>query len=246
MRLTRIFLPGPLRVGAEFALPTDSAHHVARVLRLNAGASLIVFDGESGEYRATISRIAAGAVSVQTNDLIRSISVPPLRITLVQGISRGERMDWALQKATELGVHRLAPVLTARSVVRLDDRQGEKKLEHWRNVVRSACEQCGRNDLPELLAPVALREHLALSKSPGRRVVLDPDATVPLAESVAGDAPSEIELLIGPEGGLDVDELQAAQHAGFAPVRLGPRILRTETAAVAALAVLQALWGDLR
>jgi 16S rRNA (uracil1498-N3)-methyltransferase len=153
-------------------------------------------------------------------------------------------MDWTLQKATELGVAAIAPVLTARSVVRLDEKQAQKKQSHWRGIVIAACEQCGRSKIPLVSAPVALREHLANARKEGLRLVLSPSAPGSLAGLAS--LPNKVELLIGPEGGLDDDELLAAQKAGFTAVRLGPRVLRTETAAVVALTVLQALWGDLQ
>ena len=153
-------------------------------------------------------------------------------------------MDWTLQKATELGVAAIAPVLTARSVVRLDDKQALKKQAHWRGIVTGACEQCGRARVPGVTAPVTLRHYFANIRKEGLRLVLSPSAQGSLAGLTT--LPNKVELLIGPEGGLEDDELLAARSAGFMPVRLGPRVLRTETAAVVALTVLQALWGDLQ
>jgi len=244
MRLNRIFCEGPLTTGAEIALPSAGAYHVARVLRMREGAPLRVFDGTGSEFQAEIVRVEGDAVTVQLAAHAQSAAESPLRITLVQGVSRSERMDWTLQKATELGVSAIAPVLTARSVVRLDDKQAEKKQAHWRAIVIGACEQCGRSKIPAVSPPVALRDYFTKVRKEGMRLVLSPSAP----GSLAGIAslPSKVDLLIGPEGGLDDDELAAAQKAGFMPVRLGPRVLRTETAAVVALSVLQALWGDLQ
>jgi 16S rRNA (uracil1498-N3)-methyltransferase len=254
MRLNRIFCEGPLNSDAEVGLPPAGAYHVARVLRLREGAPLSVFDGNGTEFKAEIAHVDGDKVTVRLGAQTPGTPESPLRITLTQGVSRSERMDWTLQKATELGVAAIAPVLTARSVVRLDDKQAEKKQAHWRGIVIGACEQCGRSRLPEVLAPITLREHLAGQRSGstdaprttgrGLRLVLSPTAPASLAGLTS--IPSKVELLIGPEGGLDDDELIAAQKAGFMPVRLGPRVLRTETAAVAALTVLQALWGDLQ
>lgn len=244
MRLNRIFCPGPLSEGIETALPPAGAYHVARVLRMREGAPLVVFDGSSGEYRAEITRVDGDAVMVKVAERTPGTAESPLRITLVQGISRGERMDWALQKATELGVHAIAPVLTARSVVRLDEKQAAKKQEHWRGIVIGACEQSGRTRIPSVAAPITLRAYLTGVKKEGLRLVLSPSAPGSLAGLAS--LPTKVELLIGPEGGLDDDELTAARNAGFTPVRLGPRVLRTETAAVVALSVLQGLWGDLQ
>lgn len=244
MRLNRIFCPGPLDEGTEAALPPAGAYHVARVLRMREGAPLVVFDGTGGEYRAEIIRIQGDAVTVKLGAHTPGIAESPLKLTLVQGVSRGERMDWTLQKATELGVNAIAPVLTARSVVRLDEKQASKKQNHWNAIVIGACEQCGRTRVPNVSTPTTLRNYLASVKKEGLRLVLSPSAPGSLAGLAS--LPAKVELLIGPEGGLDDDELTAARAAGFTPVRLGPRILRTETAAVVALSVLQALWGDLQ
>lgn len=246
MRLNRIFCEGPLSGGGEVGLPAAGAYHIVRVLRLREGAPLSVFDGNGNEFKAEIARVDGDKVTVRLGSQTPGTLESPLRVTLTQGISRSERMDWTLQKATELGVAAIAPVLTARSVVRLDEKQAQKKQAHWRGIVIGACEQCGRNRLPEVLAPVSLRDHLAGPRAANRglRLVLSPTAPASLAGLTS--MPTKVELLIGPEGGLDDDELIAAQKAGFMPVRLGPRVLRTETAAVVAMTVLQAFWGDLQ
>jgi len=244
MRLNRIFCDGPLAGGAELNLPAAGGYHVARVLRMREGAPLSVFDGGGQEFRAEITRVDGDQVTVKLGDPTPGTAESPLRITLVQGVSRGERMDWTLQKATELGVAAVTPVLTARSVVRLDEKQAEKKQAHWRGIVVGACEQSGRARIPSVATPLTLRDYFANSRKDGLRLVLSPSAPASLVG--LSSMPSRVELLIGPEGGLDDDELQAAQKAGFMPVRLGPRVLRTETAAVVALSVLQGLWGDLQ
>lgn len=244
MRLNRIFCDGPLASGAELTLPAAGAYHVARVLRMREGAALSVFDGTGHEFRAEITRVRGDEVAVRLAEPLSGTSESPLKITLVQGVSRSERMDWTLQKATELGVTAIAPVLTARSVVRLDEQQAQKKQAHWRGIVIAACEQCGRSKIPSVATPLSLKDYFATAQKTGLRLVLSPSAPGSLAG--LSSLPNKVELLIGPEGGLDDDELQAAQKAGFMPVRLGPRVLRTETAAVVALTVLQALWGDLR
>lgn len=244
VRINRIYCTGPLKSGAQVTLPSPSAYHVARVLRMREGAPLRVFDGSGRDFSAEIARIDGDSVVVRLLEPAQAVSESPLRITLVQGVSRGERMDWTLQKTTELGVAAIAPVLTARSVVRLDAKQAEKKQAHWRGIIISACEQCGRARIPDVGVPTSLREYLATARREGMRLVLSPAAPASLAGIAS--VSSRIELLVGPEGGLDDDELVAAQDAGFMPVRLGPRVLRTETAAVAALSVMQALWGDLQ
>jgi len=243
MRLNRIFAAAPLVTDAEIVLPAAGAHHVARVLRMRVGTAIAVFDGKGSEFSAELTRVDGKQVSVRVGERLTSTPESPLRITLVQGISRSERMDWALQKATELGVSVIAPVITARSVVRLDDQQSSKKQEHWHNIALGACEQSGRSVVPEVLAPVALRKYLQEHRKEGMRLVLSPSGPSALAGLTSMS--TKVELLIGPEGGLDDDEIDRAQTAGFVPVRLGPRVLRTETAAVTALSVLQAMWGDL-
>lgn len=244
MRINRIYCDGPLQTGMQVELPSASAYHVARVLRMREGAPIRIFDGSGSEFAAEIARVESGAVLVRVLESTHAASESPLRITLVQGVSRGERMDWTLQKATELGVAAIAPVLTARSVVRLDSKQAERKQAHWRGIVIGACEQCGRARIPVVGAPMSLRDYFTHVRKDGMRLVLSPTAPASLAGIAS--LPARVELLIGPEGGLDDDELIGAKQAGFIPVRLGPRVLRTETAAVAALTVLQALWGDLR
>lgn len=244
MRLNRVFVGEPLLTGGEVLLPDAAACHVARVLRLRAGASLVLFDGSGADFRAEIVAVEGERVRVRVGERSAGLRESPLAITLVQAVSRGERMDWTLQKATELGVKRIQPVLSARSVVRLDDQQAAKKLRHWQAIVAGACEQCGRSVLPEVRPPLDLARFLAGSPREGQRLVLSPAGPASLAGLAS--AAARVELLIGPEGGLDDAELDTAQRAGFAPVRLGPRVLRTETAGIVALAVLQALWGDLQ
>jgi 16S rRNA (uracil1498-N3)-methyltransferase len=225
-------------------LPESAAYHVARVLRLRPGAPLVAFDGTGYDFRCEIRAVEGDVVRVAVGERTPGLRDSPLGITLVQAVSRSERMDWTLQKATELGVRAIVPVLSARSVVRLDERQAERKLRHWKAIVAGACEQSGRSTLPEVRSPVELGRFLAESPREGQRLVLSPAGPASLA-GLATTA-SRVELLIGPEGGLDDHELDAATRAGFNPVRLGPRVLRTETAGIVALTVLQALWGDLQ
>jgi len=242
--MNRVHAEQPLAAGLELALPDAAAYHVARVLRLRPGAPLVLFDGSGADFRAEIVAVEGDRVRVRVGERTAGLRESPLAITLVQAVSRSERMDWTLQKATELGVRRIQPVLSARSVVRLDERQAAKKLRHWQAIVAGACEQCGRSVLPDVRAPLELSRYFAESPREGQRLVLSPNGPASLA-GLASTA-ARIELLIGPEGGLDDAELDASARAGFAPVRLGPRVLRTETAGIVALAVLQALWGDLQ
>jgi 16S rRNA (uracil1498-N3)-methyltransferase len=243
MRLNRIYVPAALATDNDIALTPSGANHVARVLRMRIGEQLAVFDGLGNEFHAELVRIVGNNVTVRIGAQVTGTPQSPLKITLVQGISRGERMDWALQKATELGVNVIAPVITARSVVRLDEKQSAKKRDHWQQIVIGACEQSGRSHVPEVLAPISMRQYLLEHRKEGLRLVLSP--TGPNALAGLTSMSTRVELLIGPEGGLDDEEIERAQTTGFVPVRLGPRVLRTETAAVTALTVLQAMWGDL-
>lgn len=242
MRLRRVYVDSPLATGTRIRLEGNAASHVTRVLRLRVGEALTLFNGEGGEYAGSIDKAHGGEVTVAVGAHRADERESPLGITLVQGISRGERMDLVVQKATELGVARLAPVLTERSVVRLDAHQADRKLLHWRAIMIGACEQSGRNRVPELAPPVALKEFLGAGTAGGTRLLLSPQAARRLTDlpRPAGG----VTVLIGPEGGLTEEEQQAALGAGFEAVRMGPRVLRTETAAIAALALLQGEFGD--
>jgi 16S rRNA (uracil1498-N3)-methyltransferase len=247
MRLTRVCLAQPLAAGATVVADDRVTAHLTRVLRLSGGAPLRVFDGAGTEHAATLGARRGAQVEIRIGERVAPRAESPLAITLVQGVSRGERMDYTIQKATELGARRLVPVLAGRSVVRLDAAQAARRLEHWRAVALAACEQCGRAQLPEIAAPRSLAEHLAAPAATATggalRLLLMPDGEQCLAALPASLA--AVELLIGPEGGLSEAEQQLARRAGFAGLRLGPRVLRTETAATAAIAALQVLRGDL-
>jgi 16S rRNA (uracil1498-N3)-methyltransferase len=243
MRLPRIHHPAPLAAGARIELQEAAANHVARVLRLPTGAPVILFNGEGGEYEAVITEIDKRRVIVELGAFRAVEREPPLPLWLAQGISRGERMDYTVQKAVELGVSRIIPLFTERCGVHLDEARLAKRLQHWRAVAVGACEQCGRNRLPEIAPALPLAEWLA-APIPGLRLVLDPEAEGSLSALAPPTGP--VTLLIGPEGGLSDQELQSARQSNFLGLRLGPRVLRTETAAVAALAALLATWGDFR
>jgi 16S rRNA (uracil1498-N3)-methyltransferase len=213
-----------------------------RVLRLEPGAACTLFDGRGGEFAAELGSCKGKSVRVRvlSHDPVERES--PLQITLLQGVARGERMDLIVQKATELGVARLVPVLAERSVVKLDARQRERKQSHWQAVAVAACEQCGRNRIPAVAVPVALADALATVPEGAARCLLAADGGEPLVAVARGN--SGIALLIGPEGGLAENERRFARANGFGAYRIGPRILRTETAGLAAIATLQALAGD--
>jgi 16S rRNA (uracil1498-N3)-methyltransferase len=242
MRLTRCFVPPPLSAGDTRRLPGDVSAHVARVLRARAGERLTLFDGRGGEYDATILHIERGGVQVRI-ELHRDVErESPLQVTLLQAIARGERMDVIVQKATELGVAGILAFHGERSVVRLDGEALARRCEHWRAVAISACEQCGRNRVPTLSAVADLAAACAQSDGGGMRLLLAPQADRPLTSMVRGAA--LISLAVGPEGGFGDEELALAAQQGFQACRLGPRVLRAETAPLAALAALQSIAGD--
>jgi 16S rRNA (uracil1498-N3)-methyltransferase len=245
MRLTRVHVAEPLSAGRRHTIEGDAANHIARVLRLEPGDALTVFDGRGGEYAARIEAIRKGAVIVELQERSASSRESPLALTLAQGVSRGERMDWVVQKATELGVSRIVPVLTERSVVKLDARQAERKRAHWQGIAVAACEQSGRDRIPEVSVPIELHGFLHGVDARATRLLLSPTGTQSVKDLQAPAPDGGIIVLIGPEGGLAETEQRAALAAGFLAVRLGPRVLRTETAAVAALTLLQHQFGDL-
>lgn len=235
MRRTRLFAALPLAAGTEFDAPVELAHYARNVLRLGAGDALLLFDGSGREFEATVVAAGKRELRLRTDREVEPAPESPLAVHLGLGLARGERMDWALQKATELGVASVTPLALARCTARIAEERGENRLRHWRQVIVSACEQCGRARLPELRAPASLEAWLAADADiPG--VVLHPRDARRLQP--AAPAPRAVRVLVGPEGGLTDDELDAARAAGFTAVCLGPRVLRAETAPLAALAAL--------
>ncbi|AXK71089.1 16S rRNA (uracil(1498)-N(3))-methyltransferase [Lysobacter sp. TY2-98] len=244
MRLTRVHVPQPLVSGAEITLPEGAAAHLTRVLRLGVGDACIVFNGDGQDYAATLVAAGKRDARLRIGEATRVDRESPLRITLLQGVAKGEKMDLILQKATELGVHAILPVWSQRSDVKLDGERAAKRLDHWRNVVVSGCEQCGRAVVPEVAPPLSLAAALAALEPHAMRLLLDPEGTHSLRSMTLDDAAS-ICIAVGPEGGwspLDREQLHAARFDGL---RLGPRILRTETAGLSAISALQARFGDL-
>lgn len=239
----RIHCPFPLSAATEAILPENAAHHVRQVLRLRPGEAVTLFDGEGGEYDAMLTRVDRREVAAQLGAHRHVERESPLAITLAQGVARAERMDFAIQKAVELGVVRIVPLLTVRCTVRLDDARAARRHEHWRGIITHACEQCGRNRLP-VLAPVQTLEAFAAAESAAIRLTLDPGGAQGLG-ALVGASPT-IALAVGPEGGFTPGERQLLAGHGYIGARLGPRILRTETAAMVALAILQSSAGDLR
>jgi 16S rRNA (uracil1498-N3)-methyltransferase len=230
-------------LGEHQSLQLDAAAsgHLAGALRLRAGDHLTLFNGSGGEYRATISHIERKQVTVEIDAFRERCVESPLNIHLGIAISRGERMDWVIQKTTELGVKTISTLFSERCEVKLKGERAEKKLRHWRQVAISACEQCGRNDVPAIVAPQQLGNWCE-SVDADARLVLHHQAETWREPRVK---PASVALLIGPEGGLTVAEITNAQERGFVPAALGPRVLRTETAPLAACAILQARWGDM-
>ena len=245
MTAPRFYCPVTLSVGVCVDLPENAARHACRVLRLRVGDELTLFDGAGGEYAARIAEVARERVSAEVLRWRDVDCEAPLGLTLVQALQAGEKMDMTMQKAVELGVSRIVPVASRRSVVRLDGERAQRRLEHWRGVVASACEQCGRNRVPEVAALAGLDRWLGLpAKTGALRLMLAPGAAQTLGDLAVPAPGGEVELLIGAEGGLAPDEVELAAAAGYLAVRLGPRVLRTETAGLAALAAIQCLWGD--
>jgi 16S rRNA (uracil1498-N3)-methyltransferase len=251
MRLTRVYVEAPVATGKRLVVEGSAANHITRVLRLRSGDLLTVFDGSGGEFGARIEEFRKDSVVVTVEEHRPLDRESPLPLTLAQGISRGERMDWVIQKATELGTSRIVPLFTKRSMVRLDERQAERKLQHWRAIAIAACEQCGRNKIPELAAPVDFFDVLPADDSGAMRLLLSPTGNLRIedlaevGQDLAPGVRKGITVLIGPEGGLEEVEQEAALAAGFKAVQLGPRVLRTETAAIAALTIIQRYCGDL-
>ena len=247
-----MYVDAALIPGALVELPPDTASHLAKVLRARSGDELILFNGDGREFNGAIETVRGSRVSASVGESRPVDRESPLAVTLVQCVPRGDRMDFIVQKATELGVARIVPVLSQRSVVRLDKAQAESKAVHWRAVAVSACEQCGRNRLPTIEAAQPLLNYLGESSpAAGPRLVLEPE-TAPHAQAAAGNlgrvaeaAILDAEIAIGPEGGFASDELEAFRIAGFSQIGLGPRILRAETAAIAAVVWLQARFGDM-
>lgn len=245
MPRTRLHIAAEFGVNSTLQLDADQARYLSRVLRLRVGDNLLVFDGLGSEYIASITSLSRSNATLLVDEETLATTESGLKVHLVQGVSRGERMDFVVQKATELGVKRITPVLTEFGVVKLDATRAEKRREHWQKVAASACEQCGRVRLPLIDAPLPLKHWFGnKAERVDTELILKPGAATPLTRIEAPK--TKVCVLVGPEGGFSNGEFEDAAIAGFRAVSLGPRVLRTETAAVATLAVLQSLWGDLR
>ncbi len=239
----RFYTPSPLALGASIQLSESAAAHATRALRLNIGDDVVLFNGDGFNYSCTLTDIKKNSVTAMVNSAAEVHNESPLNITLIQAISSGDRMDFTIQKAVELGVKNIQPISSKRSVVKLSAERAEKRTEHWQNIAISACEQSGRAYVPKVLAPTSLEQWL--SKNPSAtntRILLNPIGAVRLTEITKPTG--EIQLLIGAEGGLSQEEIGLASSHHFQSIVLGPRILRTETAALTAIAAMQLAWGD--
>ncbi len=242
MRLSRVYVDSALSVGHTIKLDSRAHHHLAHVLRLQPGQRLRVFNGQGGEYEGTLARFDNKSSAVVIDRFIECHREAATKTRLLQGISRSDHMHFTLQKTVELGVHEIFLILTRRGTVKLDASRIEKKMQHWKQIVIAACEQCGRTYVPKLYPPITLSEYF-LNRPPHFGVVLEPTSNNSLSELVPDL--KNITLLVGAEGGLTEEEIALATENGFQTIRLGPRILRTETAGITALAAVQTLWGDL-
>jgi len=243
MANNRFYCPDKLALGAIVKLPESAAIHAVRALRMSTGDQATLFNGDGFDYTCELTSVKKNNVSAKVTGRIEVTNESPLNITLLQGISSGDRMDYTIQKAVELGVKQIQPIATERSVVKLSKERAAKRLAHWQNIIHSACEQSGRAFVPQISAPLTLSQWLAENPKQNQcRILLNPIGAKHLA---ALDKPAnEIQLLIGAEGGLNANEIETASNNGFQSIILGARVLRTETAALAAMASMQTLWGD--
>ncbi len=242
MRISRIYVPSSLAAGTEIGLDDRARQYLLQVLRLKPGASLILFNGEGDEYTARLTLAGKRRATVLLEEKHRPERESPLAIHLGLGISKGERMDFAIQKAVELGVTEITPIFSRHCAVRLDEKRIHNRLRHWQAVIISACEQCGRNRLAQLHRPLDFCRWIEMDTT-GIDLILAPQACQTLAQ--IQPVPRQLRLAIGPEGGFSDEEIETARSGHFTAIGLGPRILRTETAVVAGLSALQTLWGDL-
>ncbi|MHA7854605.1 16S rRNA (uracil(1498)-N(3))-methyltransferase [Marinobacter shengliensis] len=242
MRIPRIFTDSPLQAGSLCELDENAANHVGRVLRMQPGQELRLFNGDGQDYTATITQAGKKNVQVEITGAETNNTESPLNIILGQTLSKGDRMDYAVQKAVEIGATTIVPLTTERSDVKLKGDREEKRLRHWQQVAISAAEQCGRARVPNILPVMTVAEWLQYSQTADLRLVLHHRTEQSLNTLTK---PGSVALMIGPEGGLTADEINLAEQNGFLPVALGPRVLRTETAPVAAIALCQWLWGDI-
>jgi len=246
LRIPRIYTNQELESHGTFQLDVKSAHYLSKVLRMQEGRPLVVFNGRGGEFPAHIKQISKQEVEIVCGEFNALSRMPELELSLAIGISRGEKMDWVIQKACELGVTRICPLFSERTEVKLSGERLQKKLNHWQQVAISASEQCQRNLLPEIKSPTAIHDYLQSAKAQLKLVLHhQADKSLKTIDKAMQESPSSVVLLVGPEGGLTQNEINLSLKREFQALRLGPRVLRTETAPLAALTLLQQLWGDL-
>jgi len=244
MRISRLYQPIKLISGETVSLTPEAAHYLVNVLRLSVGEKIKIFNGEGGEFSATVFSINKQKISVKIGEYLVHEVESPLQIHLGQAISRGEKMDYTIQKAVELGVTQITPLFTERCGVKLSQERWEKRLQHWRSIIISACEQSGRNTIPIIHEPIVLTEWLKKINT-DYKIMLHPEGSMDCFAGARNDDIKSIALLVGPEGGFAEAEVAYAIQQGFSGMKLGPRILRTETAALAIIAILQAKFGDM-
>lgn len=242
MRTPRLYLPKPLVCGQTVVIDDKAAHHIIHVLRLRTGTAVHVFDGLGREHEATLKEARRSGASIEIGAPATPVAEPSLTVILAQGIARNDRMDFILQKAVELGIGSIQPLWMQRSQLRLKGERLEKRMQRWQGIIISACEQCGRATLPGLSPPADFADWIRTRPGGAMQLMLQPDSEDSLKDMAAPQ--DRVMLLVGPEGGLTEEEQTLARHTGFSGTRLGPRVLRTETAALAALAGIQSLWGD--
>ncbi|WP_151637217.1 16S rRNA (uracil(1498)-N(3))-methyltransferase [Noviherbaspirillum aerium] len=241
--MPRFFLSQPLAIGGLVELPDSISHHV-HVLRLEAGDMVTLFNGEGGEYTATISSIEKRRTLAEVKTFSPRESELPYAVTLAQGLPEGSKMDWIVEKAVELGATAIQPIAAQRSVVRLNAERAEKKLLHWRGIIEAAAEQCGRNRVPHMCAPVSFSDWVG-RQDLHQRILLSPRAGQSLSDWARHHPPQAVSLMVGPEGGFTEQEESIAADHGVLLLSIGKRVLRTETAGLAALAGINALWGEI-
>ncbi|KUI96648.1 16S rRNA (uracil(1498)-N(3))-methyltransferase [Vibrio sp. MEBiC08052] len=242
MRMPRIYHPEKISPARPVTLSEDAAGHVGRVLRMQTGQEILLFDGDGSEYPAVLTEVSKKTVTAQVREAVIRNNESPLHLHLGQVISRGDKMEFTIQKSVELGVNTITPLLSERCGVKLDQKRFEKKLQQWQKVVIAACEQCGRNTIPEIRPIMSLAEWCS-EATEALKLNLHPRASYSINTLPTPD--KGIRLLIGPEGGLSAEEIQMTKHHQFEEILLGPRVLRTETAALTAITALQVRFGDL-
>ncbi|MDF2530206.1 MAG: rRNA ((1498)-N(3))-methyltransferase [Gammaproteobacteria bacterium] len=242
MRINRIYQNQPMQTGQHIQLDAEASNHLANVLRMREGEQVVLFNGDGSQYLATLSGISKKSTSVFIESHQAISHESPLSIHLAQAVAKGDKMDWIIQKAVELGVKAITPLLTQRCNVKLDAERFDKKVEHWQKVAISACEQCGRNIIPTIYNPISLSKFIEANQA-GLKLILHPENSQNLDN--LPDFINDLTLLVGPEGGFSEQEIDLAQSQNYITLNLGPRILRTETAPLACMAMLQAKWGDL-